>query len=85
MGVIGKNTRYCQFTESQAGDGKAGYITYDGGQRIAEKGRTAEICKTGRDSGSEGYLPIFEHNRGFSQKIHLFASTSGRDGAFAWI
>ena len=27
-------------------------------QRIAEKGRTEEICKIGRDSGSEGYLPI---------------------------
>jgi hypothetical protein len=23
MGAIRKNTRYCQFTESQAGDGKA--------------------------------------------------------------
>ncbi|OFV65669.1 MAG: hypothetical protein SBU_001370 [Candidatus Syntrophoarchaeum butanivorans] len=30
-------------------------------------------------------LPILEHNRGFSQKIHLFASTSGRDGGFAGV
>ncbi|MHC1604149.1 MAG: hypothetical protein ACXQTK_05590, partial [Candidatus Syntropharchaeales archaeon] len=28
MGVIRKNTRYCQFTESRAGNGKAGDITY---------------------------------------------------------
>ena len=35
------------------------------------------------NSRSEGYLPIFEHNRGFSQKIRLSASTSGRDGGFA--
>jgi len=34
-------------------------ISY-GDQRIAEERRIAEICKTGRDSGSEGYLPILE-------------------------
>ncbi|HEC56669.1 MAG TPA: hypothetical protein ENI32_02110 [Candidatus Syntrophoarchaeum butanivorans] len=38
------------------------------GVRITEERRTEEICKIGRDSGSEGYLPIFEHNHGFSQK-----------------
>ena len=43
-----------------------GYITY-GGERIAEERRTEEICKTGRNSRSEGYLPILEHNRGFHQ------------------
>ncbi|RJS70844.1 MAG: hypothetical protein CW694_06670 [Candidatus Syntrophoarchaeum sp. WYZ-LMO15] len=67
MGVIRENTRYSQFTDSQAGDGKAGYITY-GGQRIAEERITEEIYKTGRSSGSEGYLPILEHNRGFTQR-----------------
>ncbi|MHC1567434.1 MAG: hypothetical protein ACXQTD_06940, partial [Candidatus Syntropharchaeia archaeon] len=41
-------------------------ISY-GDQRIAEERRTAEICKTGRDSGNKGYLPILEHTRGFHQ------------------
>jgi len=71
MDAIRKNTRYCQFTESQAGDGETGDITGEPGwgdvcpdshllfrgyflrdQRIAEKGRTEEICKIG--TGSEG-------------------------------
>ncbi|OFV65805.1 MAG: hypothetical protein SBU_001214 [Candidatus Syntrophoarchaeum butanivorans] len=38
MDAIRGNTRYCQFTESQAGDIRAGYITY-GGERIAEERR----------------------------------------------
>ena len=57
-------------------------ISY-GDQRIAEERRTEEVCKTGKNSRSEGYLPIFEHNRGFTQKIRLSASTSGRDAGFA--
>ena len=32
MCAVGKNTRYCHFTESQAGDGKAGYITGEPGR-----------------------------------------------------
>jgi len=43
-------------------------ISY-GDQRIAEERKTEKICKTGRDSGSEGCLPIFEHNRGFHQPL----------------
>ena len=31
MGAIRKNTRYCQFTKSQAGDGEAGDITGEPG------------------------------------------------------
>ncbi|OFV65986.1 MAG: hypothetical protein SBU_001168 [Candidatus Syntrophoarchaeum butanivorans] len=50
------------------------------GVRIAEERRTEEICKIGRDSGSEGYLPILEHNHEFSQRKGYRRLLSGRGG-----